>query len=123
MIRGPCATFDPVCPVGTWTLKITYRASGYVHMSGLSMTLYGTESTPDAVSSIPSQCHSSCARSCSAEGPKGCDACNNLRVASTLECVDECPPGTDLYKSYCVRDLRVLSRACLCLSRSASSVT
>ena len=89
-------------PVGTWTLKITYRASGYVRMSGLSMTLYGTESTPEAVSSIPSHCHSSCVRSCSAEGPKGCDACNNLRVASTLECVDECPPGTDLYKSYCV---------------------
>ena len=89
-------------PVGTWTLKITYRASGYVHMSGLSMTLYGTESTPEAVSSIPSHCHSSCVRGCFVEGPKGCDACINLRVASTLECVDECPSGTDLYKSYCV---------------------
>ena len=35
-------------PIGTWTLKITYKStSGYVSMSGLSMTLYGTsESVP-----------------------------------------------------------------------------
>ena len=40
-------------------LTSLFRASGYVHMSGLSMTLYGTESTPEAVSSISSHCHSS----------------------------------------------------------------
>ena len=37
-------------PVGTWTLKITYKSgSGYVTMSGLSMTLYGTATVPTAV--------------------------------------------------------------------------
>ena len=41
-------------PIGTWTLKITYKSgSGYVSMSGLSMTLYGTATIPTAVSSIP----------------------------------------------------------------------
>ena len=41
-------------PVGTWTLKITYKStSGYVSMSGLSMTLHGTATVPTAVSSIP----------------------------------------------------------------------
>ena len=42
-------------PIGTWTLKITYKSgSGYVSMSGLSMTLYGTATIPTAVSNIPS---------------------------------------------------------------------
>ena len=92
-------------PVGTWTLKVTYRSgSGYVYMSGLSMTLYGTETTPTAVSSIPSTCHSYCARGCSGEGPGDCDVCSNLRNASTLQCVDECSPGTHLYKRYCLPD-------------------
>ena len=37
-------------PVGTWTLKITFKSgSGYVTMSGLSMTLYGTATVPTAV--------------------------------------------------------------------------
>ena len=92
-------------PVGTWALKVTYRSSsGYVDMSGLSMTLYGTETTPTAVSSIPSTCHSYCARGCSGEGPGDCDVCSNLRNASSLQCVDECPPGTHKYKRYCLSD-------------------
>ena len=42
-------------PIGTWTLKITYKSgSGYVRMSGLSMTLHGTATIPTAVNSIPS---------------------------------------------------------------------
>ena len=41
-------------PIGTWTLKITYKSgSGYVSMSGLSMTLHGTATIPTAISSIP----------------------------------------------------------------------
>ena len=36
-------------PIGNWTLKITYKSgSGYVSMSGLSMTLYGTATIPTA---------------------------------------------------------------------------
>ena len=89
-------------PNGTWTLKITYKSgSGYVRMSGLSMTLYGTAIIPTAVSSIPSVCHSSCARGCFGEGPEHCDSCQHFRIASTLECVDQCPSHTHAYKSYC----------------------
>ena len=94
-------------PIGTWTLKITYKSgSGYVRMSGLSMTLYGTATIPTAVSSIPSVCHSSCARGCFGEGPEHCDSCQQFRIASTLECVDQCPTPTHTYKSYCYVDDR-----------------
>ena len=89
-------------PNGTWTLNITYKSgSGYVSMSGLSMTLYGTATIPTAVSSIPSVCHSSCVRGCFGEGPEHCDSCQHFRIASTLECVDQCPSHTHAYKSYC----------------------
>ena len=94
-------------PIGTWTLKITYKSgSGYVRMSGLSMTLYGTATIPTAVSSIPSVCHSSCARGCFGEGPEHCDSCQYFRITSTLECVDQCPTHTHAYKSYCYADER-----------------
>ena len=47
-------------PIGTWTLKITYKSgSGYVSMSGLSMTLYGTATIPTAVSNILENRHTS----------------------------------------------------------------
>ena len=89
-------------PIGTWTLKITYKSgSGYVRMSGLSMTLHGTATIPTAVSSIPSVCHSSCVRGCFGEGPEHCDSCQHFRIASTLECVDQCPSNSITYKSYC----------------------
>ena len=90
-------------PLGTWTLTVIYRSvAGYVHMSGHNITFYGVSSTPTAVSTIPQHCHPYCAGGCSAGGPNNCDSCNNFRVASTLECVDECPSGTVVYKSYCV---------------------
>ena len=89
-------------PVGTWTLKITYKSgSGYVNMSGLSMTLYGTATVPTAVSNIPTTCDPSCARGCSGDGPFACDSCQNYRVASTMECVEQCPNNTHAYKAYC----------------------
>ena len=89
-------------PVGTWTLKITYKSgSGYVYMSGLSLTLYGTATVPAAVSSIPTTCDPSCARGCFSDGPLNCDSCQQYRVASTLECVDQCPVNTHAYKNYC----------------------
>ena len=90
-------------PVGTWTLKITYKSgSGYVDMSGLSMTLYGTATVPPSVSSIPTTCDPSCARGCFSDGPLNCDSCQEYRVASTLECVDECPNDTYAYNNYCL---------------------
>ena len=89
-------------PIGNWTLKIHYKSSsGYVWMSGLSMTMHGTATIPTSVSSIPSVCHSSCARGCFGEGPEHCDSCQHFRIASTLECVDQCPGHTHAYKSYC----------------------
>ena len=92
-------------PVGTWTLKITYKSgSGYVRMSGLSMRLHGTSTIPTAVSSIPTVCHSSCAQSCFGEGSNHCDSCRHYRIASTLECVDQCPSNTHAYKKYCYAD-------------------
>ena len=102
-------------PNGTWTLKTTYRSgSGYVSIRGISMAIYGSETTPTAVSSIPSTCHPSCVRGCSGGGPNDCDVCKNLRLSSTLECVDVCPNGTRVYKSYCmpVSDTETDSQEC-----------
>ena len=90
-------------PSGTWTVRISYKSSsGYVRVSGVSLKMYGTWKTPDAVRDIPDRCHDSCARGCWDEGPTGCDVCTNLRLVTTLECVDECPPGFTEYQSYCL---------------------
>ena len=90
-------------PVGTWTLHVRFKSlSGYVTMSGLSMTLYGTTTTPQAVANIPGQCDPACQGACSGPGPENCDICRELRVAETLECVSSCPNDTSLYKSYCI---------------------
>ena len=92
-------------PSGTWRLKITYKSgSGYVRMTGVRMTLYGTATTPTSVSNIPSVCHSSCAQRCFGEGSTHCDSCRHYRIASTLECVNECPINTRAYKTYCFDD-------------------
>ena len=98
-------------PVGTWTLKIIYTSgSGYVSMSGLRMTLYGTASVPSSVSSIPTNCHSSCVRGCSGSGPSYCDSCVHYRLASNLTCVDQCPSNTHTIKKYCYENSDAVSR-------------
>ena len=90
-------------PVGTWTLKTTYKSrSGYLSLSSVKMTLYGTQQTPTIIANIPSSCHSSCARGCFGEGPENCDVCSNLRLSSSLKCVEECPNGTYAYEHYCL---------------------
>ena len=92
-------------PTGTWTLRVNFRStSGYVSVDNVDLTLYGTTITPESVHAIPSQCDNACARGCSGEGPENCDVCRELRVASTLECVEECPPGYKEYQSYCLCD-------------------
>jgi subtilisin-like proprotein convertase family protein len=90
-------------PLGEWTLLVAYRSSfGKATVNGARLTLYGTEATPQAVLNMPAQCDAACKRNCSGVGPNQCDACRAKRVSSTLECVDECPKGTYLYKShYC----------------------
>ena len=90
-------------PVGRWTLTISFKSSsGYVSVSGVHMTLFGTTTTPQAVANIPSVCDSECVRYCSGTGPDHCDACRHLRVAATLQCVTSCPRGTTLHKRYCL---------------------
>ena len=90
-------------PVGTWTLRTSYRStSGHLAMKDVSVTMYGVSETPLSLSSIPNECHDSCARGCSAEGPENCDVCKNYRLLSTLECVEECPNRTRPYNHYCI---------------------
>ena len=90
-------------PVGQWTLTVNFRSrSGYVSMRGLSMMLYGTAVTPQAVQNIPTDCNALCVRGCSGPSSNHCDACRKLRVASTLACVNSCPKGTHEYHSYCL---------------------
>jgi len=90
-------------PTGQWTLSISFRSSsGYVSMSGLTLTLYGTAVTPQAIQNITTNCSTQCSKGCSGPTPQDCDACTNLRTASTLDCVSECPNGTYEYHSYCL---------------------
>lgn len=90
-------------PGGTWTLRIHFRSSaGSLKVSNVGLTLYGTAIVSESVRSIPTHCDADCARGCSGEGPEKCDTCRNLRVASTLQCVDECPQGHWQYRSYCL---------------------
>ena len=90
-------------PHGVWSLRVSYKSSsGFVRVSGVNLTLYGTWQTPESVRTIPDQCHSSCARGCWEKSSASCDVCDNLRLDSTLECVDKCPSGFTEYKSYCI---------------------
>ena len=90
-------------PTGTWTLKVTFNSnSGNVEVKNMTLSLYGTATTPSSVSGIPSSCDSACAGKCSGPGQENCDACKNFRIAETLECVDRCPNNTCQYKKYCL---------------------
>ena len=102
-------------PVGTWTLHTAYRSSsGHVALKDIAVTLYGVGEAPLSVLSIPPSCHPSCARGCSGDGPQNCDVCRNLRLASTLECVDQCPNGTHPFRKYCVSDSDVEDEQTVC---------
>ena len=95
-------------PVGRWTLTVYFKSfSGYVYVSGVHMTLYGTTTMPQAVANIPSVCDSACARYCSGMGPDHCDACRHLRVAATLQCVTSCPHGTTQHNRYCLGEKKI----------------
>ena len=91
-------------PVGTWTLKITFRSSSsaWVAASGISMILHGTATVPLSVLEIPATCDSACARSCSGRHSSDCDGCKHYRIASTLECVSTCPNTTYVHNKYCL---------------------
>ena len=92
-------------PNGTWRVKISYKSTlGSVHVSKADLTLYGTWKTPESVGAIPARCHEACARGCWGEDSTDCDVCANLRLDTTLECVEECPPGFVEYHSYCLSE-------------------
>ena len=92
-------------PVGTWSLTIWYRSSsGYVRARGISLNLHGTGSIPASVSAIPSTCHPNCSRGCSGPEASDCDGCSEYRVASSLECVSECPNTTYAHNMYCLSE-------------------
>ncbi|XP_019860828.1 PREDICTED: proprotein convertase subtilisin/kexin type 4-like isoform X2 [Amphimedon queenslandica] len=96
-------------PNGQWTVSINWRNSnrGSAVLSNISVSLYGVSSIPSSVSSIPSQCHSDCARTkgCAAAGPQYCDACNStlLRNATSLGCIQpsECLLPNKIASGYC----------------------
>ena len=91
-------------PQGEWTAQIQFRDTvGSIEFQVSRVTLYGTPTVPEAVSRIPSQCSAECdsTRGCAAVGAEFCDACAELRVSSTLECVSSCPEGLDERNGYC----------------------
>ena len=92
-------------PVGHWTVHISYNgsSSGSVTASVLELTLYGTSETPQAVSNIPTTCNPACARGCSGPTTLDCDACQEYRISSTLDCVSTCPNDTvEIHNGYCL---------------------
>ena len=95
-------------PQGTWTIIVRYQSSaGRVSVSMNSFEMYGTSTIPEAVSRIPDQCDDACASGCAAAGPEYCDACKDLRNATTLECVDSCSESYIEYNGYCVDELYI----------------
>ena len=87
-------------PTGTWNLTVFNTGEkGTVRVSGLSLILYGTTQPPP---SIKSDCDSSCVNGCWGTDSKSCVQCRNLRNADTLECIDECPEGSENTHGYCV---------------------
>ncbi len=98
-------------PVGNWTMIVMFKSSsGYVSVSDVELTLYGTSSTPQAVATIPQVCDEACARGCYGNGPNTCDVCKDFRIVSTLECVTTCPNNTFVYRgSYCTDNLITVS--------------
>ena len=90
-------------PNGEWNLTVTFKSSsGFVSVRDLELTVYGTNSTPQAVLNTSAQCDEACARGCYGPSSRECDTCKDFRVVSTLECVTVCPNTTFYYKdSYC----------------------
>lgn len=90
-------------PRGIWNLTILYRSNaGFVNLENVGVVIYGTASVPETIRHIPAQCDAKCEGGCAAPGAEFCDACKGLRNATTLECVDSCSSGFEVYKGYCV---------------------
>ena len=75
-------------PTGEWSLNVITRGPTEAIVSDVEFQFYGVSSIPESVANIPDECHSDCRRGCAQEGSEFCDACDNLRNAYTLECID-----------------------------------
>ena len=75
-------------PTGVWSLNVITRGPTEAIVSDVEFQFYGVSSIPESVANIPDECHSDCRRGCAQEGSEFCDACDNLRNAYTLECID-----------------------------------
>ena len=91
-------------PRGEWTLTFSYSGinNSAATFEGLSINLYGTLKTPEAVVDY-ADCNSTCVGSRCARGGSSeyCHSCTNLRHAETLECIDVCPSGFQEVNGYC----------------------
>lgn len=91
-------------PAGIWTVNINFDdVFGNIAVAIPKVVIYGTSRIPDAVSRIPDTCSPECdsTRGCAALGAQFCDACANVRIATTRECATNCPEGLALRNSYC----------------------
>ena len=88
-------------PTGNWVFTVKTKNGAVASLDGLELVFYGTSDVPASVSSIPNECHEQCSGKCAKAGAEFCDACSNLRVASTLECVEKCPVGTFANEHMC----------------------
>ena len=101
-------------PAGTWKTVIKNKNyHGSIEVEVPSVTFYGTSKVPEAVSRIPTQCSPECdsKRGCAASGAEFCDACRELRVASTRKCVSSCPEGLKQSHRYCYNESE-LAKTC-----------
>lgn len=89
-------------PTGTWTLTVEYQGeNGTLVVSNLTLILYGTDTLPASIQSIPEECDSSCSGGCAGPGPFLCDKCRHFRNVDTLECIEQCPDNYNTTHNYC----------------------
>ena len=88
-------------PAGDWTFIVRTKDGAAASLDGLELVFYGTSDTPAAVQSIPEHCHEQCDGKCANAGAEYCDVCKHFRVASTHECVEQCPVGTFVNAHMC----------------------
>ena len=81
-------------PAGNWIFTMTTKNGAVASLDGLELVFYGTNDVPTAVQLIPEQCHEQCNGKCARTGAEFCDSCKQVRVASSHECMEECPTGT-----------------------------
>ena len=100
-------------PQGTWTIIVHYQSSaGSVFVRVHMFEFYGTTIIPEVVGHIPDQCNDACVSKCATTGPEYCDACKDVRNATTLECVEMCPEfNFTEYNGYCVDDLHIVNES------------